>query len=493
MSGSVRADLHSHSTASDGTCPPAEVMRRARAAGLDVIALTDHDTVAGHDEARGGAAGGADAGAGHGAVLPSGRPQRAPARLPVRPGRPRTGRGMRPDQGEPGAPGQGDGRAAGRARRAGHLGAGQRDSRRRRGRPAAHRAGDGRGRGDRRRRTRRSARTGSAPAAGPTSPGTRSTRRARSRWSGPAGGVSRARAPAGRAAGMMPDEVIAGLAAAGLTGVEVWHPDQDQAAAGSAAGSGRAASAWSPAGGSDDHGELTGYRIGSDTIAPDAYERLVSQATGAAPAAGDDRSPAGLREEGRSPWRRGSSGPERPSTAGSSATTRRSSSSTRAPTPPRCSTGGRPRGARGHLHARARRRTRRAAVEVAAGTRRRWRCTPRTGVYWREVHPKDDPEIDMEDGGIFEVADVALEVIHAPGHSPGSVCIYSEDLQAVFAGDVLSADGPVPHENGVPRLRPPAQLDRRARADAAGRRPGCCPDTAMSSRSPRRRSASTPG
>ena len=48
----MRIDLHSHSTASDGTDPPAEVMRRARAAGLDVIALTDHDTLAGHDEAR---------------------------------------------------------------------------------------------------------------------------------------------------------------------------------------------------------------------------------------------------------------------------------------------------------------------------------------------------------------------------------------------------------------------------------------------------------
>ena len=48
----MRIDLHSHSTASDGTDPPAEVMRRARGAGLDVIALTDHDTLAGHDEAR---------------------------------------------------------------------------------------------------------------------------------------------------------------------------------------------------------------------------------------------------------------------------------------------------------------------------------------------------------------------------------------------------------------------------------------------------------
>jgi len=48
----MRADLHVHSTASDGTDPPAEVMRRAARVGLDVVALTDHDTVAGHAEAR---------------------------------------------------------------------------------------------------------------------------------------------------------------------------------------------------------------------------------------------------------------------------------------------------------------------------------------------------------------------------------------------------------------------------------------------------------
>lgn len=44
----MRIDLHAHSTASDGTQPPADVVRRAAAAGLDVVALTDHDTVAGH-------------------------------------------------------------------------------------------------------------------------------------------------------------------------------------------------------------------------------------------------------------------------------------------------------------------------------------------------------------------------------------------------------------------------------------------------------------
>lgn len=44
-------DLHVHSTASDGTLPPAEVVIAAAGAGLDVVALTDHDTLAGWHEA----------------------------------------------------------------------------------------------------------------------------------------------------------------------------------------------------------------------------------------------------------------------------------------------------------------------------------------------------------------------------------------------------------------------------------------------------------
>jgi predicted metal-dependent phosphoesterase TrpH len=101
-----------------------------------------------------------------------------------------------------------------------------------------------------------------------------------------AGGVAVLAHPrAGERGWTVPDDVIAGLAAAGLSGVEVRHPDQDrsqrrelQALADSL---GLVAS-----GGSDDHGELTGYRIGSDTIASDAYERLVSQATGGVPVSG---------------------------------------------------------------------------------------------------------------------------------------------------------------------------------------------------------------
>jgi 3',5'-nucleoside bisphosphate phosphatase len=46
-------DLHTHSTASDGTCAPAEVVRLAKASGLTAVSLTDHDTVDGLADAAG--------------------------------------------------------------------------------------------------------------------------------------------------------------------------------------------------------------------------------------------------------------------------------------------------------------------------------------------------------------------------------------------------------------------------------------------------------
>jgi 3',5'-nucleoside bisphosphate phosphatase len=46
-----RIDLHTHSTASDGTDRPAELVAVAAAAGVDVLAITDHDTTAGWAEA----------------------------------------------------------------------------------------------------------------------------------------------------------------------------------------------------------------------------------------------------------------------------------------------------------------------------------------------------------------------------------------------------------------------------------------------------------
>jgi glyoxylase-like metal-dependent hydrolase (beta-lactamase superfamily II) len=65
---------------------------------------------------------------------------------------------------------------------------------------------------------------------------------------------------------------------------------------------------------------------------------------------------------------------------------------------------------------------------------------------WREAHSAKEPDIRMENGGIFEVADVTLEVIHAPGHSPGSVGLYCEEMSVLFSGDIVGGGGPVPHQ-----------------------------------------------
>jgi len=53
MSGSVaNADLHCHSTVSDGLLAPGAVVRRAHGNGVDLLALTDHDETGGLEEAR---------------------------------------------------------------------------------------------------------------------------------------------------------------------------------------------------------------------------------------------------------------------------------------------------------------------------------------------------------------------------------------------------------------------------------------------------------
>lgn len=52
----MRADLHTHSSRSDGILPPAELVLEARTVGLDCLALTDHDSINGIDEASQAAA-----------------------------------------------------------------------------------------------------------------------------------------------------------------------------------------------------------------------------------------------------------------------------------------------------------------------------------------------------------------------------------------------------------------------------------------------------
>ncbi len=91
-----------------------------------------------------------------------------------------------------------------------------------------------------------------------------------------------------------------------------------------------------------------------------------------------------------------------------------------------------------------------AAPEVAARDDAPVALHPKDLLSWREVHGDCDPEIEMEDAGSFEVAGVTLEVLHTPGHTPGSVSIYCDDLGMVLSGDALLADGPCPHAGEFP-------------------------------------------
>ncbi len=86
-----------------------------------------------------------------------------------------------------------------------------------------------------------------------------------------------------------------------------------------------------------------------------------------------------------------------------------------------------------------------AAFEVAKRDDAPVALHPGDRLPWRDAHGQAQPDIEMEDGGVFEVADVTLEVIFTPGHTGGSVCLYCDELGAVFTGDVVSADGPVKH------------------------------------------------
>jgi glyoxylase-like metal-dependent hydrolase (beta-lactamase superfamily II) len=97
-----------------------------------------------------------------------------------------------------------------------------------------------------------------------------------------------------------------------------------------------------------------------------------------------------------------------------------------------------------------------AAPEVAARDEAPVALHPKDVLAWREAHRGREPDIEMEEGGIFEVADVALEVIYTPGHTPGSVSLYCEQLGVVFSGDALTADGPAPHDGEYPDF--PGQL-----------------------------------
>ncbi|MDQ2815324.1 MAG: PHP domain-containing protein [Actinomycetota bacterium] len=282
----MRADLHVHSNASDGTDPPAEVIRRAVRAGLDVLALTDHDTVAGHAEARQALAGNG------GLILVPGLELSCQmdgrslhllaylfdpdhAELAAELGRIRDDRVLR---------------ARAMVGRLTELGvdvswdqvaalAGPAVI----GRPHIARAMTASG---------AIAAPGEAFTADWIGEGGRAYV---SRYAlDPVRAIGLVRAAGGAAVLAHPragrpwltsDEQIAGLAAAGLAGVEVFHPDHSASERARLLALARDLGLLA-GGGSDDHGHLSGHRVGCDIAADGVYQSLVSMTTGARPTRG---------------------------------------------------------------------------------------------------------------------------------------------------------------------------------------------------------------
>jgi predicted metal-dependent phosphoesterase TrpH len=272
----VRIDLHSHSTASDGTDPPAEVVRRAGEAGLDILALTDHDTLAGHAAARRALPPGLalvtgmelscrlDGHSVHmlayglGAFEGSQLAVECAAIVAARRSRGRHMvdrlRELGVDITWPQVEALAEGGVVGRPHVARAMVAAGAIAR-----PEQAFTPEWIGAGGRAYVSRY--------ALDPV----------RAIWLiAEAGGAAVLAHPGAVSRGwQMPDEAIAALAGAGLAGLEVWHPDHDQAQR-SRLDALATRLGLVPTGGSDDHGSLTGHRLGSQTCPPESYERLMA-------------------------------------------------------------------------------------------------------------------------------------------------------------------------------------------------------------------------
>jgi glyoxylase-like metal-dependent hydrolase (beta-lactamase superfamily II) len=66
---------------------------------------------------------------------------------------------------------------------------------------------------------------------------------------------------------------------------------------------------------------------------------------------------------------------------------------------------------------------------------------PADEVLWRMTHPDKDFRALTEDA-VLTVGGLEVRAMHTPGHSPGSVCWYVPDLNAVISGDTLFQGGP---------------------------------------------------
>lgn len=84
----------------------------------------------------------------------------------------------------------------------------------------------------------------------------------------------------------------------------------------------------------------------------------------------------------------------------------------------------------------------RAAVELAERVGAQIWLHPDDRMLWDLVHPDVAPDHELGDGEQFSVAGEQLEVLHTPGHSPGSCCFRLPGSAQLFTGDTLFAGGP---------------------------------------------------
>jgi len=66
---------------------------------------------------------------------------------------------------------------------------------------------------------------------------------------------------------------------------------------------------------------------------------------------------------------------------------------------------------------------------------------PADDVLWHMTHPEGRYQ-SIEDGQRITLGGTEIHVIHAPGHSPGSVCLHVPEAEHLFTGDTLFAGGP---------------------------------------------------
>lgn len=50
-------------------------------------------------------------------------------------------------------------------------------------------------------------------------------------------------------------------------------------------------------------------------------------------------------------------------------------------------------------------------------------------------------DVRLRDGSVIDLGGLCLDVIHTPGHTPGSICLYEPETKSLFSGDTVFADG----------------------------------------------------